>query len=176
MKEKEFIKCPYCDTVQIGIIDHSSAPFSIYIHDCESCGVKIMESEWEPVKALSIKQPFAFLIAHGIKTIENRNSLKNFRGHFLIHAGAKFDDHWRDKIKYSGIIKMIEVLMERNADKLKCGGIIGHAEITDCLQKCESVWFTGKNGFVVERPKPIPFVKCKGQLSFFTPKILNHGN
>ena len=41
------------------------------------------------MKALSIKQPWASLIAHGIKDIENRTWKTNFRGRIYIHACGK---------------------------------------------------------------------------------------
>ena len=44
------------------------------------------------MKALSIRQPWAHFIAAGIKGVENRSTLKNFRGEFLIHASKIFDD------------------------------------------------------------------------------------
>ncbi len=48
------------------------------------------------MKALSIRQPWAWLIANGYKDIENRSWRTNFRGEFLIHAGKKFDSAgWR---------------------------------------------------------------------------------
>lgn len=40
------------------------------------------------MKALSIRQPWAWLILHGGKDIENRSWNTNFRGRFLIHAAA----------------------------------------------------------------------------------------
>ena len=43
------------------------------------------------MKALSIRQPWAWLIARGVKTVENRTWATNFRGRFYIHASAKFD-------------------------------------------------------------------------------------
>lgn len=46
------------------------------------------------MKAITIKQPWASLIVHGIKDIENRTWLTHFRGRVLIHAagshGRKF--------------------------------------------------------------------------------------
>ncbi len=41
------------------------------------------------MKALSIIQPWASLIATGIKDVENRTWRTNYRGEFLIHASAK---------------------------------------------------------------------------------------
>lgn len=40
------------------------------------------------MKALSIKQPWASLIAHGIKNIENRTWKTHFRGRIYIHASG----------------------------------------------------------------------------------------
>ena len=47
------------------------------------------------MKAISIKQPWASLIAHGIKDIENRSWRTNYRGRVLIHAGASKKEGWR---------------------------------------------------------------------------------
>ena len=43
------------------------------------------------VKVLTVKQPWASLIVHGIKDIENRSWRTNFRGRVLIHSSAKGD-------------------------------------------------------------------------------------
>ncbi len=43
------------------------------------------------MKALSIKQPWAWAILNAGKDIENRNWKTNFRGKFYIHASKKFD-------------------------------------------------------------------------------------
>ena len=39
--------------------------------------------------AITIKQPWAYLIAAGIKDIENRTWPTKFRGRVLVHAAAK---------------------------------------------------------------------------------------
>ena len=46
-------------------------------------------------RALSIMQPWAWLIVNRHKPIENRSWHTNFRGHVLIHAGKKYSrsDH-----------------------------------------------------------------------------------
>lgn len=41
--------------------------------------------------ALSIKQPWAWLIVHGIKDIENRHWRTKFHGRFFVHASKSFD-------------------------------------------------------------------------------------
>ena len=49
------------------------------------------------MKTISIKQPWASLIAHGIKDIENRSCRTNYRGRVLIHAGVSKKEGWRLK-------------------------------------------------------------------------------
>lgn len=40
------------------------------------------------LRALTIKQPWASLLVHGIKTVENRSWTTAYRGPIAIHAGA----------------------------------------------------------------------------------------
>ncbi|NUS82701.1 MAG: ASCH domain-containing protein [Streptomyces sp.] len=42
-------------------------------------------------RGLTIRQPWAFAIAEGFKTVENRTRRTNYRGSLLIHAGLKHD-------------------------------------------------------------------------------------
>jgi hypothetical protein len=51
------------------------------------------------VKALSIRQPWAWLIVTGYKDIENRSWRTNYRGPLLIHAGRAIDPTSLDQIK-----------------------------------------------------------------------------
>lgn len=43
------------------------------------------------MKALTIKQPWAWAIAHGQKNVENRTWATSYRGLLAIHAGAAWD-------------------------------------------------------------------------------------
>ncbi|MFD6294547.1 hypothetical protein ACFWFU_07050 [Streptomyces sp. NPDC060235] len=51
-------------------------------------------------RGLTIRQPWAFAIAEGFKTTENRSRRTNYRGHLLIHAGRALDDAV-DIVRYS---------------------------------------------------------------------------
>lgn len=106
--------------------------------------------------ALSIRQPWAHNILHDGKDIENRDNLKNYRGPFLIHASRTIEPFWRAHIK---------------SKDMPLGGIVGMAEIVDCVTKSDSKWFVGKYGFVLSRVQELPFMPCKGKLSFFVPDI-----
>jgi hypothetical protein len=50
------------------------------------------------------------------------------------------------------------------------GGIIGSAEIVDCVASSNSPWFYGKYGFVIRNASLWDeFVPCVGRLGFFAP-------
>jgi len=44
------------------------------------------------------------------------------------------------------------------------GGVVGMAEIVDCVTDYTSKWFTGPHGYVLRNRKPLPFVKWRGAL------------
>jgi len=112
------------------------------------------------MKALSIQQPWAWLIVNGHKDIENRDWPTRFRGRIYVHAGKKLD---KDAIDY--IRKAYPEVPLPEAFEL--GGIVGEATVTGCVTESESKWFYGDYGFTLARPHPIPFIPLRGQLGFF---------
>jgi len=114
------------------------------------------------MKALSIQQPWAWLIVNGHKDIENRSWGTNFRGPVLIHAGKKMDPDYEDAQDWNW------TRIER-PDDFEFGGIVGEAEIVDCVTRSASPWFFGPYGFVIRNARPLPFRPCRGQLGFFAP-------
>ena len=50
------------------------------------------------MKALSIKQPWAWLICAGYKDIENRDWSTKFRGRIYVHAGLSESEMTKDII------------------------------------------------------------------------------
>jgi hypothetical protein len=51
-----------------------------------------------------------------------------------------------------------------NHANLETGGIVGIAEIVDCVTGHSSKWFEGPFGFVLRKRRPLPFVKWTGAL------------
>lgn len=89
-------------------------------------------------KALSIKQPWASLIAEGIKPIENRTWKTNFRGRIYIHASSprKFDIALTDdQTRWA-----LPVLEKAFKGELPFGAIIGEVDIVDCIINHPSIW------------------------------------
>ena len=78
------------------------------------------------MKVITIKQPFASLIAAGLKEYEFRTWKTNYRGEILIHAGKSID---------KDAIKKFEFL---NLD-YPTGCIIAKAKLTDCVPVTEAV-------------------------------------
>ena len=111
------------------------------------------------MKAISIRQPWAWLIVHGGKDIENRSWKTNFRGRVLIHASKGMT---RVDYETAGMFAPLPAFEE-----LQSGGIIGSVEIVDCVQQSESPWFFGPYGFVLRDPQRCPFRPMKGALGFF---------
>jgi ASCH domain len=115
------------------------------------------------MKALSVRQPYAWLIVSGHKDIENRDWATNFRGRVLIHAGLTYPKrNYRDDAEIFGA--RYGAYPERDT---MLGGIVGVATITGCVTASDSEWFFGPYGFTLTDAKPLPFVPCKGKLGFF---------
>lgn len=119
--------------------------------------------------ALSIRQPWAWLILNAGKDIENRDWPTNFRGRTLIHASKSCT-----KAEYADALEFVTMgelgrqgIVLPPIEQLQRGGIVGSVEIIGCTAESDSPWFMGQFGFVLRNPKPLPFVAWKGQLGFF---------
>lgn len=121
------------------------------------------------MKALSIRQPWAWLIIHGGKDIENRSWHTKLRGRFLVHASTgRTRKEWADAVSFAmnaGLIKHPADVP--TIDELKRGGIIGSVELVDSVDTSDSPWYMGEKGFVLRDPRPWSFIPLKGRLGFF---------
>lgn len=121
------------------------------------------------MKALSIRQPWAWLIIHGGKDIENRSWHTKFRGRFLVHASSGCTrKEWAEAVSFALEAGMIKHPADVPAiDELQRGGIIGSVELVDSVDTSDSPWYMGEKGFVLRDPKPLGFTPIKGRLGFF---------
>lgn len=115
------------------------------------------------MKALSIRQPWAWLIVNGHKPVENRTWATNHRGDLLIHAGQVFDTEG-----LHSVLAAFPHLRQVLPQQYELGGIVGTAQLVNCVQQHPSPWFTGPYGFVMYQPRPVPFVRMPGQLGLFS--------
>lgn len=115
------------------------------------------------MKALSIRQPYAWLIVNGIKDVENRTWTTGYRGPVLIHAGKTYPkrDHAADWESWT------HRAFPPDRDTM-LGGIVGIATITGCVTSSTSKWWLGPVGFTLADARPLPaLIPCKGELGFF---------
>lgn len=119
-----------------------------------------------PVVALSIRQPWAWLILHGGKDIENRQWKTRFRGLIYVHAGKGMTRAEYNNAEFDAEENGIKL---PPYEELERGGIVGQVEIVDCVTQSASPWFFGDYGFVLRNAKPLTFRPCKGALGFFNP-------
>ena len=139
-------------------------------------------------KAISIKQPWAYLICAGIKDVENRTWPTKYRGRVYIHASAKpvgqyfeIDVFTADQLNYLIQSKKINLI-----EKVQLSAIIGHVDIVDCVINYDSIWAEQSDMFrrthsagIVSNPpiynwvlaNPVlfdkPILNVKGKLSFW---------
>ena len=117
------------------------------------------------MKALSIRQPWDWLIIHGYKDVENRTWATAYRGELLIHAAKTFESK-NNKLLLSKLPDLAGEMPTKKED-FYLGGVIGKVTLVDCTKKYESFWFTGPYGWVLENPTPLPFVPYRGEQRLF---------
>jgi hypothetical protein len=124
--------------------------------------------------ALSLKQPWAALLAHGLKTVEVRRWPTPRRGPVLVHAARIPDERpqaWR----------LVPPELREEARLL--GGLVGAGALTGCLayrtpqdfaadqarHLNDPAWFRGPvmYGFVFADLAPRPFRLYPGWMRFF---------
>lgn len=120
------------------------------------------------MRALSIRQPWAWLIVNGHKDIENRVWSTRYVGPLVIHASKgmtndEYDDVL-DLLDADPRLRHIELPHRKDIER---GGIVGVAHCNGSVDQCDSPWFFGPYGFVLSQARAVPFVPFKGQLGFF---------
>jgi hypothetical protein len=124
--------------------------------------------------ALSLKQPWAALLAHGLKTVEVRQWPTARRGRVLIHA-AKVSDERPEA--------WAQVPAELRPAALLVGGIVGAGDLLGCVayrsapafeqdqarHLNDPAWYRGVvlYGFVFANLTPLPFRPYPGWMRFF---------
>lgn len=126
------------------------------------------------MKALSIRQPYAWLVVNGHKDIENRTWDTKYRGFLLIHAGKQVETAFFNKEKTLSLADAerecgasVAALMPGRLEDYKRGGIVGYAIVQQVVTHSESPWFSGKYGFVLTKAATLPFIPLQGQLGLF---------
>ena len=125
-------------------------------------------------KALSLKQPFAWLIANGYLMVDDRTWGTQYRGPVLIHASKGLYKEYYDYLKSNTDIPLPA------KDKLEYGGVVGIANLVLCCRPGElpegssreqRAHFGGVHqksfGFLFEQATPLALMPCRGKLGIF---------
>ena len=144
-------------------------------------------------KILTVRQPWAWAIAHGGKTTENRSQPTRHRGPVLIHAGKGWsnrggvDPRVVAAAKDAGI--GTGVFRELSRYDFRFGEVLAVAELVDChtaratsVEACCAPWgesfyresggrtVTGVVHLTLDKIRPLPNpVPCRGRLGLTTP-------
>lgn len=135
-----------------------------------------------PERALSIRQPWAWAIINAGKRIENRSRRTHYRGRICIHVSL-YEPKGADYHACLEVIRQVKgdygtmwgltreqgtiASMHYSNEGRVRGGIIGTAEIVDCIEASDDPWFFGPYGWVLDNVQPVPFVPVKGALGLF---------
>lgn len=121
----------------------------------------------EPIEltAITLHQPWASLIAAGLKQYETRSWYTDYRGLIAIHAAKKLDDD-------ESLISLLEV----NKSEVPLGAIVAVAELTDCIQMTEEfiikqssieqylgLWEVGRYAWKLENVRAIEPIPATGK-------------
>lgn len=126
------------------------------------------------MKVISIREPFATLIANGTKTIETRSWKTNYRGELFIHASGK--KLAKDILTNGYVLDLI-----KNLD-MSYGNIICRCNLVDCIYMDEEFleyikhnpteynvgeYKLGRYAWIIKDIEPIYPIFAKGQLSIW---------
>lgn len=130
-----------------------------------------MSRQKEELKALSVRQPWAWLIVNGHKNIENRSwkpSDKMIGQKIIIHASAK-------KVTKADFEEFLIICKERkikshpkSVEDFEYGSYVGSVILNNAVKNSKSYW-AGKGNWhlVLTNAKKMTPVAKKGQLGFF---------
>lgn len=132
------------------------------------------------MRALSLRQPFAWLTVYGAKNPENRTWKTEFRGWFLVHASAQWSSA-DEQLSLEMVRRAARPGLERDLVALlrngpPVGGIVGAARLDSILEpqgpaEIPERWrLPGQYGYVLGVVCPVPFIPCKGLQRFWRVK------
>jgi hypothetical protein len=110
------------------------------------------------MKALTVRQPWAWAITHAGKNIENRDWRTHYRGPLIIHAAAAMH-----------AAPLPRRLPCRPPDEHVRSALVGIVDLVDVVEESCSRWFEGRYGWVFENPRPFRRpIPCKGRLGLWS--------
>lgn len=142
------------------------------------------------MKALTVRQPWAWAIINGGKDVENRNRKTNYRGRLYIHAGLGYSEEaeyfpamkqaWKGAAQLLAVERGNMGTLRKQDLFLDYGIVIGTADLIDCHHVSDCADWAETGSYCSEwaqpatwhwvlanaRPIEIPF-EAKGQLGIW---------
>lgn len=126
------------------------------------------------VKALSFKQPFAWLIANGYLLVDDRTWASDYQGPILIHASKGLYEEY-----YDYLVDHTDLPLP-SKDKMAFGGVVGVANLIGCFkpnQLPQGLTHEQRSsydslppnvyGFLFDQAQPLSLMPCRGKLKVF---------
>ena len=143
----------------------------------------IVSSQLIVTTAISLHQPWASLIAQGLKKYETRSWSTNYRGPLLI-CSAKLKEELDQRSRYSWLADEYNLNLE-DFESLRFGCAIALVELTDCIKMDEAFiqsqsqleidcggWAVGRYAWKLENIRRIvPMVNIKGRQGLFSLEV-----
>ena len=134
------------------------------------------------MKCLTVRQPWAWLIIHGGKDIENRTWRTHYTGPLLIHAAATRPtfQEYKDACELQGAATRCITaqcgakppLYFPSSDELVYGAIIGRVCMTGCVNDSPSPWaMRGEWHWLLANPEPLDPIPYIGRQGLFEVEI-----
>lgn len=122
-----------------------------------------------PLRALTVRQPWAWAILHGGKDVENRSWRTSYRGTLAIHAAAQFDAAGIPAFARTRALAAYSAALERGVVEL--AAIIGTVELVDCVRDSTSPWAQPDVWhWLLADPRPLERpIRCSGRLGLWLP-------
>jgi hypothetical protein len=117
--------------------------------------------------ALTIRQPWASLVAEGFKPVENRKWATRYRGELAIHAGkACTKEEHEGAVDFLVANGLPGIIMPR--DRTIRSAILAVVQLVDCVEEHPSGYFTGPYGHVYAKVQRLAVpVPCSGAQGFW---------
>lgn len=127
----------------------------------------------EGMKALTLREPWAWATMVAGKDMENRVWPAKVRGTIAIHASgdALPAVYTAASAFIAGAVRKqgTRLFQMPPLDKLPRNAIVGVVDIVDVVTSSDSPWFEGPFAFVLATPRPLPEpIPCDGKRRFFT--------
>ena len=138
----------------------------------------------KPMKALTVKQPWAWAIIHGGKDVENRSRATNHRGQLYIHAGLGYSkeadesqpmqEAWINAAQNLSIERGAMGPLRKRDLFLDYGALIGTVDVigchhsVTCFNRCSQWAMAGHYHWELSNPHPLPYpLPDKGRLGIW---------